>query len=46
MKGIQINVSKKEVKQTHKSNSPPVTEQPGGGTNIKKIQLTEKYDFF
>lgn len=38
--------SKKEVKQTHKSNSPPVTEQPGGGANIKKIQLTEKYDFF
>ena len=38
--------SKKEVKQTHKSNSPPVTEQPGGGANIKKIKLTEKYDFF
>lgn len=41
-----IESKKEDVKQTHKSNSPPVTEQPGGGANIKKIQLTEKYDFF
>ena len=37
--------SKKEIKQTHKNNNIPIIEQPGGA-NIKKIQLTEKYDFF
>ena len=41
-----IESKKEDVKQTHKSNSPHMIEQPGGGANIKKIQLTEKYDFF
>lgn len=40
-----IESKKDDVKQTYKSNDLPVNEQPGGA-NIKKIQLTEKYDFF
>ena len=44
------NIKQKEsqVKQTHKSNMPSSTptESSGGGGEFKKIQLTEKYDFF
>jgi hypothetical protein len=44
------NIKQKEsqVKQTHKSNIPSSTptESSGGGGEFKKIQLTEKYDFF
>ena len=44
------NIKEKSVKQTYKSNdSSTSTESSGGGgidSNLKKIHLTEKYDFF
>lgn len=42
------NIKQKEsqAKQTYKSNDKTIPMESSGGGNIKKIQLTEKYDFF